>query len=295
MKSIAVIGPDAAQLQAVASRLVRCRALPGGGPDDRPDGIIAVAGDYTPENEEVVVAVAVAMGAVVLYSPAPWPQIPGVHQCPVRTALTDPQDIAELQSWVDELWVDKQEWLLDARRADAERSERVRLWLRLQAQRTATEVLEAASEHPVRDIVAYAGSCHREFVARLHVALLRQGVEAPFVDDAVPTLPPAPGRRSGPLGMVLFALAGTIGLVAVGFGVGRGVGHPAWGLACGALAALALAGVRWRMAQRGVEAVDRERVHRVLREHWGGIAAEVASKVRTPRVAEALTAPPGVP
>ncbi|RAV34326.1 hypothetical protein CWC39_03780, partial [Corynebacterium heidelbergense] len=136
-----MIGPDAHLVENIAARLVRCRALAGGGPKDRPDGVVAVAPGWEESAGEIVSAAAGNQGGVLVYTPGEWPAGPGVHVCPVERDFLDEGDLEQLQGWVDELWVDRVAWQAGAARADVERAERVKIWVRLQAQRVASQII----------------------------------------------------------------------------------------------------------------------------------------------------------
>lgn len=90
MKNIAVIGPDTDATKQLARQLTTVRALPGAGPNDGIDGVIAVAEQPTEDNLDVVRSIAQTMGTVVVVSDSSWPNIPGVHYC-------TPHDIAGIE------------------------------------------------------------------------------------------------------------------------------------------------------------------------------------------------------
>ena len=77
MKTIAVIGPDADEAARVAGTLTSVRALPGAGPKDGIDGVIAVADSPDIDNVQVVTAIVESMGTIVVVTDARWPDIPG--------------------------------------------------------------------------------------------------------------------------------------------------------------------------------------------------------------------------
>ncbi|RAV32841.1 hypothetical protein CWC39_10180 [Corynebacterium heidelbergense] len=57
------------------------------------------------------------------------------------------------------------------------------------------------------------------------------------------------------------------------------------GLVLGVMLGLAVVVLRGRMSKRGAAEVHRERVHRVLREHWAVLAGEIVARMQIPRVA----------
>lgn len=283
MKTVAVIGPDQRHAHAVATQLMRCRAVVGAGPQDHPDGVIAVVGEHTQRDQEVVDAVIQAMGAVILYRPrsrdaaaqtednglAPsWPEQVGVFHC---------TSVAEVQEAVDGLVLSRSRWAADARRADVERADRVRIAVRVEMNRVASNLLEGgAADDPQ--------TAHEQFLRRLRAALLRQGVAWPAVDTERDLGPGRVARNS--LGEAGALAAGVLGGLAAGFAVGRMLGEPLWGVLMGLLVAVVGAGVRLAMVRNGQRASEAAKRSAALRETWMGLVADVMSRVQIPRVAD---------
>lgn len=282
MKKIAVIGPDQQHTHAVASQLTRCKAIVGAGPGEDLDGVVAVVGSWTPEDQRVVDAISQAMGAVVLYRPAKlekavhekaahekaWPQQPGVYHC---------TRVADVQDAVDAIALNKQRWEADARRADLERTERVRVAVKLEMNRAASEII---NEYPD------AASAHRAFVQRLRLALLRQGVACPSIPEQVGETKSADVESRMP--QLLALGAGVLGGLAVGFAFGRMLGQPWWGVAAGLLLALLGAAVRVWMVRSAERQARSARQAALWREKWVEITTDVLTRVQIPRVADAV-------
>ncbi|MBC2681429.1 hypothetical protein [Corynebacterium anserum] len=277
MKTIAVIGPEQRRAQTLATQLMRCRVKVGAGPQDNPDGVIAVVGEWSPRDQEVVDAVSQAMGALVLYRPSskqegsnPWPQQPGVYHC---------TSVAEVQSAVDSLFLNRSRWYADARRADLEREDRVRIAVRLEMRRVATSLAEHMED---------VNRAHERFVAHLQVALLRHGLAWPTIETTREVGEMEVTRNK--MGEAVAVAAGLLGGVALGFGLGRVTGQPLLGLLCGVLVAAVGAGVRVAMVRTQRREADLAKYRANVRESWMALVADVMSRAHIPRVHESLAA-----
>lgn len=277
MKTIAVIGPDQRAAQTVASQLARCRAIVGAGPQDNPDGVVAVVSAWTEADQKVVDAVSQAMGAVVLYRPRAvaeqqdrWQEQPGVYHC---------TSVGDVQEAVDTLFLNQRRWEADARRADLERADRVRVAVRLEMNKVASEMMGEGKHTDTH-------AAHSEYVQRLRLAVLRQGVACPSIShDSVTTPPQQKRNRLVELGALA---AGMIGGLAMGFALGRVLGHPGWGLVLGLLLALVGAGVRVGVVRANERQGQAARQAAALKEAWSALTTDVLSRVQIPRVADAV-------
>lgn len=289
VKTVAVIGPDHARAQAVATQLMRCRAVVGAGPQDNPDGVIAVVGECTERDYEVVNAVRQAMGAVILYRvrapqdrpqhqpqdqeqppPTPWPEQVGVFHC---------TSVAEVQEAVDGLVLSRSRWTADARRADLERADRVRIAVRVEMNKVTQALIDdGAAEDPQ--------AAHEQFLRRLRAAVLRQGVAWPAVDTECDL--EAAVQRRNVAGEFSALAAGLLGGLLAGFALGRVLGQPLLGLAVGLLIAVVGAGTRLFMVRSSHRAAEVAKRGAALRETWMGLVADVMSRVNIPRVADQI-------
>lgn len=275
MKTIAVIGPDQRLAQTLATQLMRCRAKVGAGPQDNPDGVVAVVGDWTAADQGVVDAVSQAMGAVVLYRPAsahdttkPWPHQPGVYHCTT---------VAEVQEAIDSLFLNRTRWFADARRADLEREDRVRIAVRLEMRRVASNLAEQVED--LRE-------AHERFVAHLQLAMLRHGVAWPAIQtDREMGEMDVTRNKTGEAGALA---AGVIGGLALGFGLTRLTGQPVLGVILGLLVAVVGTGVRLTMVRSQQREADRAKHRATVRESWMALVADAMSRSNLPRVHETL-------
>ncbi|MEL4175546.1 hypothetical protein MTQ24_02080 [Corynebacterium bovis] len=161
-----------------------CRVRPGAGPGEGVDGVVAVVPRLGEEELEVVRAVRDAMGVCVVAvtgddaasPPPPPPAEPGVVVCTPAT----------VNAVVGELWVDRGRWVADARRADADRLERVRIAVRIDGERACRDVARAWVEGRCADPDAV-------MAAALRRTVLAHGV-------AVPPLPAPGGGACGGVG-----------------------------------------------------------------------------------------------
>lgn len=280
MKTVSVIGPDGDRVRLVGEQLERCarsvasphrefRVLVAAGPEARPDCVVAVAGQPTAENLRVVRAVVGAMGVVVLLldaSLAPWPDIPGA----LRVNSAD-----EAARVVRNLRVDMKRWFADAHRADSERLDRVRIAVRLSGGRLAKECAQIED----RD------AAHATFVAGLRHAVVRHGVLFPSVDVAVPELPVAASSPVSRLETWL-PLAGGLGAVAMGAGIGRAFDHVFIGLALGVLVAAVVVALRFKLQREHSARRRTGEIQQALQQHWAELITQVVARLHIPRVAE---------
>ncbi len=286
MKSIAVVGPDQDLAAQIASKLnsqgsPSFRAIAGATPADNPDGVIAVVGAPTEADRDVVGAIRASQGTVVIYSTHRWPDQPGVIACRVPGALTDPEALARLQDLAGELWLDRRQWHSDVHRADADRRERVAIAVRLVAQRVSSELMELPDSVPAAEL-------HAAFLTQLRLAVLRQGVEFPHVDEEMHVSERKPTATFDPV-LALTVAASLAGGMALGLGVGRATGVTPLGIAVGLAFAVTLAGLRLVATQRNNRRAHVERERRALREEWAALVTEVATRMSVPRVADQLT------
>lgn len=315
---VSVIGPDRAQATAVAEalghRVPGRRFVVGAGPGDA-DGVIAVTGavpgprgsgtgdggqdgtgtDHGARDTAVVRAVRDATGGCVLYTAGPGlptdePGVTVVRWSGGPEALTAPENLDRLVDVVRSLWVDVPRWLSDIRRADADRIDRVRVAVRLCAERDAADLLDPASGGPGPGVPDGRRHLTALFHARLRCAVLEQGVEWPRVPgpDPAEVGDPGPGADDGDRSRVLLLVAASLGAgLAAALGVTRLAG-PVAGGAAGLVVALVLGLVRWRMLVTARRERDRARWAVRLRREWSAVATEVVARLRVPAVADAL-------
>ena len=289
LKTISVIGPDARAVAECAAQLrtrveakasastagERFEVVEGAGPEQRPDIVVAAVGHATAEDREVARAVAQAMGVVLLWpfgSDAPsseWAHTPGWVWC---------EDVDEVCGWIRALGVDVNEWEVQARRADAERLDRVRIATRLSATRIAQEVLE--------DTDADRFEClHAVFMARLRLAVLEQGVVFPALPEVQEEAPARPAAAVGSRASVVLAAAAGL---AAGLGLGTMVGRlsgPVVGVIVGVLVALAVVGARLVMLRSEALKARAAKEDAVLKQHWSAVVTEVVARLEIPPVA----------
>ena len=317
LKTISVIGPDARVVAECAAQLrtrveakasastagERFEVVEGAGPERHPDVVVAAVGHATAEDREVARAVAQAMGVVLLWpfgSDAPsseWTSTPGWVWC---------EDVDEVCGWIRALGVDVNEWEVQARRADAERLDRVRISTRLSATRIAQEVLEdAGAADQARDASgarrvrgargAWGASAargadrfeylHAAFMARLRLAVLEQGVVFPALPEAQEEAPARPSAVVGSRASVVLAAAAGL---AAGLGLGTMVGRlsgPVAGVIVGVLVTLAVLGARLVMLRSEALKARAAKEDAALRQHWATVVTEVVARLEIPPVA----------
>jgi hypothetical protein len=305
---ISVIGPDARAVEQVTAGVGTATArrgrrfAAGAGPGEA-DGVVAVvtSSEVTAEDREVVRAVRDAMGVVVVYMPESpddpdgpagggVPAEPGVVHCAWGDdGYAGQRSLAGLAEVVDGMWVDRERWAADARRADADRLDRVRIAVRLAAERIATELLGTGGTGGAAG-TAGAEELERVFRARLTVAVLEQGVEMPHL-----AAPEGAGEEedtsvaSGGTVPHLVTVAAALGAGgAAAAGVVRLTGSLAAGVVAGVLVMTATAVVRWwagRAARREQAAARRAAS---LRRRWAATVTDVVARIAVPPVAEQL-------
>ncbi|AGP29876.1 hypothetical protein [Corynebacterium terpenotabidum] len=298
-----MIGPQRSEVEAVAAALQQRspgrRVIVGAGPDTA-DRVIAVAGG-TDGDAVIVRAVRDAMGGCVLYTgeETDLAAEPGVTVVRWGSAVSAAPDLDRLASAVDAVTVDLPRWVSDARRSDADRIDRVRIAVRLSAEKHATDLLGAPAGYtPVGygDPATATGRTRLDtlFRARLRCTVLEQGVEWPHLPDHVePEEVPEPAGEDADRHRALLLVAASVGAgLAAAVGVSRAAG-PAVGLVAGVVVAALLALVRWRMLAGARR--ERARVRGVarLRREWTAVVTEVVARLRIPPVVDALTAEVG--
>lgn len=314
LKTISVIGPDAHAVAECAAQLrtrmesrassstagERFEVVEGAGPEQHPDVVVAAVGHATAEDREVARAVAQAMGVVLLWpfgSDAPsseWARTPGWVWC---------EDVDEVCGWIRALGVDVNEWEGQARRADAERLDRVRIATRLSATRIAQEVLEdVGAADQARGTIGGRGAggargvrgargadrfeyLHAAFMARLRLAVLEQGVVFPALPEAQEEAPARPAMAVGSrASVVLAAAAGLAAGLGLGTMVGRLSGAVA-GVIVGVVVALAVVGARLVMLRSEALKARAAKEDAALRQHWATVVTEVVARLEIPPVA----------
>lgn len=319
MNVVSVIGPDARLVERVTDGLrstrgtVPRRFVAGAGPGEA-DGVVAVVaprevpgtdGTDGSGDRAVIHAVRQAMGVVVVYCAGRAGRgdelldDPGVILCcwdgrDSAAGPTDAEPLAHLRSVTDGLWVDSDQWSADARRADAERLDRVRIAVRLAADRFASELCGGVTAEGTVQSDEDMRQRDAAFRSRLTVAVLEQGVDMPHLDEAAPV--------GGDRGSAVVGHGGKDGLVAravttvaaVGAGVAAGaalfrfVDSVVLAAVVGVVVAAGAAAVRWwtgRVARR-----EREAAHRtaVLRRHWAATVTDVVARLSVPPVADRI-------
>lgn len=297
---ISVIGPDRGQVDtlipALRARVPGYRFIAGAGPDAA-DGVLAVV-PGTESAGEIVGAVRDAMGGCVLYTGGGPVREPGVTVVGWTEDPADPADLDRLSAVLRELWVDVPRWIADARRADADRGERVRVAVRLRAEQIASELLDPVPGQ----FMSGRETLDALFLARLRCVVLGHGVEWPHVrlagdgedrdphdEDAPPT--GARGRDGGadiPRSTSTMMLVAAVGAgLAAGAAVARMVG-PVPGVLVGAVVAVGTAAVRWRMLAGARRSREAARGAARLRRRWAVTVTDVVSRLRVPSVADAV-------
>lgn len=315
MTVISVIGPDARAVEQVTAGVRTAVGHPGhpghpgrrftagAGPGEA-DGVVAVVTSpvVTADDMEVVRAVRDAMGVVVVYTGdgTDLADEAGVVHCAWGgDGHAGPSSLAGLVDVIDGMWVDLDRWEADARRADADRLDRVRIAVRLAADRIATDLLDedrtGASGADDADGAAGADEMDRLFRARLSVAVLQQGVEMPHLAPvgageaeeapAVPTVPRSPRETVSRL---------VTGVAAVGAGLAasaaalRVTDSVAIGVTVGLVVMTATATVRWWTGRVARREQDRARLTATLRRRWAATVTDVIARIDVPAVAGRL-------
>lgn len=349
--TVSVIGPDEATARDVAGALqgsggrpgggsggtLRHRIVVGAGPDPtashpgRSFGVVAVVpAPCTAADARVVRAVVASVGGCVLYAesggddPAELAALvaePGVvtvrwQRDAATGAATDRAALAELRTVLDGMWVDVPRWLADARRADADRADRVRITVRLAAEDIATDLLDGARRDggdgrsgavDTVDTVDTA-ALDAAFRSRLTVAVLEQGVEMPHLtapedtpdtaEDrestaATATTDPAVTTRPDRSALALSALAAGGAALAAGAAAGRVAGAAVGTVVALAVAALVLV-IRWRTLVAASRTRGREAALVALRRRWTTTVTDVVARLQVPSVAVSVAEETGV-
>ncbi|WP_297009322.1 hypothetical protein [uncultured Corynebacterium sp.] len=249
----------------------------------------------------IVRAVRDAMGGCILYTGgAPTPE-PGVTVVRWGRASTDRVSLDRLVDVVVDHWIDVPRWVSDARRADVDRVDRVRVAVRLTAERHAADLLEHPGGVVAGDAATAAGRSRLDalFRARLRCTVLEHGVEWPHLSTgptsggaSAATAPspvlPLPLSSGGDRQRELLVLMASCGAgLAAAVAAGRLAG-PVVGVLVGLVVAVTLALVRRRMLTGARRERDRAAGAAHLRRRWGAVATEVVSRLRVPTVADAI-------
>jgi hypothetical protein len=349
--TVSVIGPDEATARDVAAALqgsggrpgggsggpLRHRIVVGAGPDPtashpgRSFGVVAVVpAPCTAADARVVRAVVASVGGCVLYAesggddPAELAALvaePGVvtvrwQRDAATGAATDRAALAELRTVLDGMWVDVPRWLADARRADADRADRVRITVRLAAEDIATDLLDGARRDSgdgrggTVDAVDTA-ALDAAFRSRLTVAVLEQGVEMPHLTapedtpdtveekrgdrtgDRAATTDPAVTARPDRSALALSTLAADGAALAAGAAAGRVAGAAVGTVVALVVAALVLV-IRWRTLVAASRTRGREAALVALRRRWTTTVTDVVARLQVPSVAVAVAEETGV-
>jgi hypothetical protein len=327
--TVSVIGPDQAVAERVAAALrevpgaSRHRIVVGAGPGAATGkqgagfGVVAVVpSPCTAEDARVVRAVRSAVGGCVLYAEGAGDggedrehgelsalvAEPGVVTVRWPSGgVSDAAAVADLRTVLDGMWVDVPHWIADARRADADRADRVRIAVRLAADGTAEELLDGIrGQYGRSTTVPDTATLDAAFRARLTVAVLEQGVEMPNLADPAGPDVSGPGTgvpRPDRSALVLSAVAAAGAALAAGAGAARVIGGSG-GAVAGAVVAVTVAAlvltVRWRTLVAASRQRAAEEAARGIRRRWTATVADVVARLRVPSVAEAVTAQTGV-
>lgn len=343
--TVSVIGPDEATARDVAAALqgsggrpgggsggaLRHRIVVGAGPDPtaphpgRSFGVVAVVpAPCTAADARVVRAVVASVGGCVLYAesggddPAELAALvaePGVvtvrwHRDAATGAATDRAALAELRAVLDGMWVDVPRWLADARRADADRADRVRITVRLAAEDIATDLLDSARHDrgDRRSGTVDTAALDADFRSRLTVAVLEQGVEMPHLaapedapdtpgaadtTDTAGTAATATGAGPDRSALALSVVAAAGAALAAGAAAGRVAGAAVGTVVALAVAALVLL-IRWRTLVAASRTRGREAALVALRRRWTTTVTDVVARLQVPSVAVAVAEETGV-
>lgn len=309
MTVISVIGPDARAVEQVTAGVRTAAGRPGrrftagAGPGEA-DGVVAVVTSavVTADDMEVVRAVRDTMGVVVVYTQdgVDVADEAGVVHCTWGAdGHAGRRSLVGLADVIDGMWVDMDRWEADARRADADRLDRVRIAVRLAADRIATELLDqdAPGIGGAGEVgeVGEADELDRLFRARLSVAVLEQGVEMPHLApvgsrdvEEASTVPVADTQpRATVSRLVTGAAAVGAGLAAVA-GVLRVTDSVLVAALAGVVVMAMTATVRWwvgRVARREQAAA---RLTATLRRRWAATVTDVVARIAVPTVAGRL-------
>lgn len=267
--TISVIGPAQQRVEDVVgqlrSRYPHWRVLAGAGPDANPTAVVAVVDQWDEPAREVITAVAAGQGCVLIFSDAELPSLPGALQ------------INSLEDIPAALGVDERAWNSDAFRADAERADRVKIAIRLGANRIAKELTAEGVYSPEQWEQSY-----QDFLQQLRQETLCHGVEFPSVDRHVPDYPEV-ASTIAPLDLAI-AGAAAGGAVAAGFAIGRAFGAPLLGLILGGLVAVGLGVGRIIILRRTHADAAAEQRAAALTHQALALTTTVIARINLPRV-----------
>ncbi len=278
---VAVIGPEAEAVARVAQGIRGLRAqwkvAENVGPDWEPDAVLAAISAWDSTTIEVVRAVVMSRGRVVvlresqreLEQPAPK-GLPGVVE-------VDSLQMAIVQ--IEGCALDRRQWEADAARADAERNERINIAIRVEGNRLATELSRGGihSKQEWEERMA-------EFVIGLHTQVLGQGVAIPQVGHVEADWPHVP-RQTRWQELALISVA-CIGAIAAGLALGKAIGALWVGLAVGLMLAGVVGAVRWRAAQNAYRSRAAEHRGAAFRQAAIGYITSVVARMQIPRMRE---------
>ncbi|MGP5931536.1 hypothetical protein [Corynebacterium glyciniphilum] len=309
MTVISVIGPDARAVEQVTAGVRTAAGRPGrrftagAGPGEA-DGVVAVVTSavVTADDMEVVRAVRDAMGVVVVYTQdgVDVADEAGVVHCTWGAdGHAGRRSLVGLADVIDGMWVDMGRWEPDARRADADRLDRVRIAVRLAADRIATELLDQdAPGIGGAGEVGEAGEADeldRLFRARLSVAVLEQGVEMPHLApvgsrdvEEASTVPVADTQPRATVSRLVTGAAAVGAGLAAAAGVLRVTDSVLVAALAGVVVMAMTATVRWwvgRVARREQAAA---RLTATLRRRWAATVTDVVARIAVPTVAGRL-------
>lgn len=309
MTVISVIGPDARAVEQVTAGVRTAAGRPGrrftagAGPGEA-DGVVAVVTSavVTADDMEVVRAVRDAMGVVVVYTQdgVGVADEAGVVHCTWGAdGHAGRRSLVGLADVIDGMWVDMDRWEADARRADADRLDRVRIAVRLAADRIATELLgqDAPGIGGAGEVgeAGEADELDRLFRARLSVAVLEQGVEMPHLApvgsrdvEEASTVPVADTQPRATVSRLVTGAAAVGAGLAAAAGVLRVTDSVLVAALAGVVVMAMTATVRWwvgRVARREQAAA---RLTATLRRRWAATVTDVVARIAVPTVAGRL-------
>ena len=232
------------------------------------------------------------------------------HRDAATGAATDRAALAELREVLDGMWVDVPRWLADARRADADRADRVRITVRLAAEDIATDLLDSARHDrgDRRSGTVDTAALDADFRSRLTVAVLEQGVEMPHLaapedapdtpgaadtTDTAGTAATATGAGPDRSALALSVVAAAGAALAAGAAAGRVAGAAVGTVVALAVAALVLL-IRWRTLVAASRTRGREAALVALRRRWTTTVTDVVARLQVPSVAVAVAEETGV-
>lgn len=290
MRVVSIIGPDREYVQQNAMQIreklhttgASWKVLTGAGPESHPDAVVAVLNVASAKDLDVASAVATAIGSVIILSSSnlDTQDIPGV-----RIARTIPE-VCEL---LQRAGTDMARWISDAHRADAERLDRIRIAIRLEAHRIAGELTEQGiRKEEWRHI-------HSLFCALLRVEVLRQGASFPSVKLAPPIPPHNSDLPKQKLTVKKISLLITtvvtmaIAVAGAGYGLGRIIGTPIVGFIVGSVVGIVLGAIKLAELHKEKEHHAHMQRAQVLKSHWSSLVTDVSSRIHIPRIGEMIS------